>query len=376
MNASDLGARAASARRGCAPATARPPAGRTGRPAARSPRPAPTRHRSVAGDSGHSRRNASTSARPRNHSASTAASRARRRRSARRPARPRRAAPRRRRTARRPPAPRRHRDRSGRLLAALRQPLRHGPVRPLQRAVDRRRACCPARPRSPAPRTRVRRAAAAPRAAGSAACCSAATNASSTASLLSYLPAGSRRVLPRTSGRGVIHGGLHQRWPVSSPSPAGGPRSTGMTRRARCSSCRRAGVGRDGEQPGPQRAAPLEPVEGLPGPQQGLLQRVLGVVQRAGHPVAVRQQPRPVRCHQLGEPRVACPAARGRVPRSRLTADVRTDLGQRRHDGRDGAPLVDAGLEPLEGGQLGNGAGPSDTARCTKVTPSSQRWVE
>ena len=43
-------------------------------------------------------------------------------------------------------------------------------------------------------------------------------------------------------------------------------------------------------EPGAQRAAALEATEPAPDPQQRLLQRVLGVVQRAEHPVAVGVQ--------------------------------------------------------------------------------------
>ena len=51
-----------------------------------------------------------------------------------------------------------------------------------------------------------------------------------------------------------------------------------------------AGVGGDPEQPGPHRAPTLEPRPALPGADQGLLQRVLGVVRGAEHPVAMSQQ--------------------------------------------------------------------------------------
>jgi len=62
-----------------------------------------------------------------------------------------------------------------------------------------------------------------------------------------------------------------------------------------------AGVGGDAVQPGPQRRAALEPVPRPPGAQQGLLQHVLGVVHRAEHPVAVREQFWPERIGQAGE---------------------------------------------------------------------------
>ena len=51
-----------------------------------------------------------------------------------------------------------------------------------------------------------------------------------------------------------------------------------------------AAVRRDPVQPAAQRAAALEAGEPAPAAQQRLLERVLGVVQRAEHPVAVRVQ--------------------------------------------------------------------------------------
>jgi hypothetical protein len=48
-----------------------------------------------------------------------------------------------------------------------------------------------------------------------------------------------------------------------------------------------AGVGGDPVEPAPKRAAALEPGQPPPGPQQGVLEGVLGVVNRAEHAVAV-----------------------------------------------------------------------------------------
>ena len=56
-----------------------------------------------------------------------------------------------------------------------------------------------------------------------------------------------------------------------------------------------AGAGGDPVEPGPKRRALLEPVIGPPGAQVGLLHEILGVVYRAEHPVAMRQQLAPVR---------------------------------------------------------------------------------
>ena len=60
-------------------------------------------------------------------------------------------------------------------------------------------------------------------------------------------------------------------------------------------------VGGDPEQPGPHRAAPLEAVPAAPRANESLLQRVLGVVRRAQHPVAVRPQFPAVVFGQFGE---------------------------------------------------------------------------
>ncbi len=56
-----------------------------------------------------------------------------------------------------------------------------------------------------------------------------------------------------------------------------------------------ADVGRDAIKPGPQRGAPVEPLQRLPGADDGFLNRVIGVRHRAEHPVAVPGQGRPVR---------------------------------------------------------------------------------
>ena len=47
--------------------------------------------------------------------------------------------------------------------------------------------------------------------------------------------------------------------------------------------------------------AALEPVQRAPGSKQGVLDRVLGVVKRAQHPVAVGLQFAPERFHEPGE---------------------------------------------------------------------------
>ncbi len=70
-----------------------------------------------------------------------------------------------------------------------------------------------------------------------------------------------------------------------------------------------AAVGGDLEQPGADEAAVVEPVHAAPGPDQRLLHRVFGIVQRAEHAVAVSLDLRAVRCDERLE-RVGIPGAR------------------------------------------------------------------
>ena len=62
-----------------------------------------------------------------------------------------------------------------------------------------------------------------------------------------------------------------------------------------------AAIGGDAVEPGAHRGAGLEGREALPGGQQRLLQRVLGVLDRAEQPVAMHLDLAPVRIHQLCE---------------------------------------------------------------------------
>ena len=55
-----------------------------------------------------------------------------------------------------------------------------------------------------------------------------------------------------------------------------------------------AGVRRNAVEPGPDGGFALEPLEGLPRAQVGVLNQVLCVVNGAGHPVAVREQFAPI----------------------------------------------------------------------------------
>ena len=108
-----------------------------------------------------------------------------------------------------------------------------------------------------------------------------------------------------------------------------------------------AGGGGDPVEPVPQRRPALEAVQAAPGQQLGLLQGVVGVVERAEHPVAVHVQRPQVRSEQSGE-RVVIPAAgrgqqaqlliqrRRRAHTERLAATSdRTDENRRRR-GSDG----------------------------------------
>ena len=80
----------------------------------------------------------------------------------------------------------------------------------------------------------------------------------------------------------------------SSGSLPGAPSADGTIRRLLCCRSVQADPGRDPVEPGPDRRALLEVRVPAPGPQVRLLHRVLGVVQRAEHPVAVRDQLTPV----------------------------------------------------------------------------------
>lgn len=62
-----------------------------------------------------------------------------------------------------------------------------------------------------------------------------------------------------------------------------------------------AGVSRDGVQPATHRAASLETVEAAPGPHEGVLQGVIGVVGGPKHPVAMGVQLPPPWRHQFLE---------------------------------------------------------------------------
>ena len=76
-----------------------------------------------------------------------------------------------------------------------------------------------------------------------------------------------------------------------------------------------ADVGRDPVEPGAHRRAALEVVVRLPGAEVGLLDHVLGVVHRAGHPVAVRGELATVLVGDAaGSPRRRGPARAASMP--------------------------------------------------------------
>ena len=69
------------------------------------------------------------------------------------------------------------------------------------------------------------------------------------------------------------------------------------------SPCVEAATGGDPVQPGPDRGTALESPEATPRGQQGLLQRILGILDRSEHPVTVHLQLAPVGIGELGERR-------------------------------------------------------------------------
>ena len=116
--------------------------------------------------------------------------------------------------------------------------------------------------------------------------------ASSTALALLVARLGRRRVRSRAassaSGYGSIQTGSMLGLPGPSPGADAGPRSTGSTRLGRLAiTSRQAFVAIRYSQGRSGRVA-LEAGEPAPGAQQRVLERVLGVVQGAEHPVAVR----------------------------------------------------------------------------------------
>ena len=80
------------------------------------------------------------------------------------------------------------------------------------------------------------------------------------------------------------------------PGPRAAPADPALGQRGQ------ADVGGDLVEPGPHRGPALEAAVGAPRPQVRLLDQVLGVVRRADHAVAVRQQLPPERLGVLGEP--------------------------------------------------------------------------
>src|SRR6266581_3307959 len=127
---------------------------------------------------------------------------------------------------------------------------------------------------------------------------------------------GQPRALPRRGDLGWIGGpGAHERvgngLQPRNLRPRRGQRSVRVLARAAKAGRQwptaavlqraQAGVGRDPVQPGPQRRAALEVAVGPPGTDHGLLHLVFGIMDRAQHAVAVRQQLRPERVDETRE---------------------------------------------------------------------------
>ena len=123
-------------------------------------------------------------------------------------------------------------------------------------------------------------------------CWSAATNASSIASRCSYSASGAARPRRRRAGR---------RGRAPARRPAGGPGSGGSTRGGPAGGHVERDVRGDAVEPRARRGPALEPRQPAPRPQQRLLHRVLCVVQRPEHAVAVRQQLAVERLHEPAE---------------------------------------------------------------------------
>src|SRR5690606_21945031 len=75
-----------------------------------------------------------------------------------------------------------------------------------------------------------------------------------------------------------------------------------------------ARVRRDPVQPRPHRGPSLEPAHTLPGAQEGLLDQVLRLLERAEYPVAVHPQLTTVTLHKRGERRLVARPRRGQDP--------------------------------------------------------------
>src|SRR6185437_6390875 len=95
--------------------------------------------------------------------------------------------------------------------------------------------------------------------------------------------------------------------------------------------CVQAPVGGDPVQPGTQRGTALEPGQAAPGGQQGFLQQILGVLDRAEDAVAVHLKLAPVGLDQLAE---RLPVARAGLVQQ-LLAGHGTSFVVRSHTGID-----------------------------------------
>ena len=137
-----------------------------------------------------------------------------------------------------------------------------------------------------------------------------------------------RRCSSVSSGYGSIQTDSTSGWSPTAAGSVDGPKSTRQHPLAPPRERVHAGVRRDRVEPRAQRATTAEPRQPAPGPQERVLERVLRVVQRAQHPVAVGVElgrgarrrcggTRP-RCRR--EQRRAAPAQRRRRWRSRSSS--------------------------------------------------------
>ena len=126
-------------------------------------------------------------------------------------------------------------------------------------------------------------------------------NPSSIDSLLSYRASGPGSLLARPFQQGV-RAGL-QPGHLAVPGRLGRLERGDRRRRPPpgLAPCVQAAVGGDPVQPGPQRGPAFETGQAAPGREQGLLHHVLGILNRAEHPVAVNLQLAPVWLGELAE---------------------------------------------------------------------------
>ena len=160
----------------------------------------------------------------------------------------------------------------------------------------------------------------------------------------------------------------------------GSPPARGRGRRRRVREEVQAGVGRDPVQPRPEGRPGLVASRAAPGAQERLLHQVLGVVERAEHPVAVHPQLAPMTCSASPDacsstsPRPLTPRSSNRVS-ALITSSSRAVVSRCRCDGhgRDNSSL---GCR-TRGGCQGHGQvdGARTTARYRQVVTRDQDQI-